>query len=402
MKQEVLMRLGLNCIHALLLDWLVYFAFSGKQRILGTDEKGRQYYWVRYQKLLDDLPTVPIRSTRAIAKYMLELCGNGEESYPLIKKEFKSRDGTFIGFAINGKVLDELKGIRSGDIKKGLKKDKFQLTAAKPTIERRHRIPAPVMGIISDILTIDKGNGDRVFGTRQPKSDIEYTKQVKRFSDKLMSLYTGRFLIEYKVSPQFIKRNNSLIRDMTYSVLKKCKGNWETIHDVLVGAAENYTTWFETCNEPENKDWLPRNISDWLYSEHSGTSLFLACILEGQFNMRELTAERIFNSLPNSITNAAYPYCKNEWDGAAYWSRIKSVYNWYSKYAPLIHSSDPNFSYWDEGSASEWVKKYFEWLSSFTNGSILMANVGTNCRTWEAWLSYGKREHGITARLPAK
>jgi len=65
LQQYMLIDLGLDCIDALIIRYVYDFYTIGKMT-LRTDRHGNKFFWMSYQKLLDDLPILNMKK-RALA-----------------------------------------------------------------------------------------------------------------------------------------------------------------------------------------------------------------------------------------------------------------------------------------------------------------------------------------------
>jgi len=96
-SQKRLVELGLDTTDACILRWFVDFCNSGKMAIISY--QGKNYYWVSYQAVIDDLPIMGIANRNNIARRFQEMIDSG-----LMEKYIKMDGGTFTGFRLKEKV----------------------------------------------------------------------------------------------------------------------------------------------------------------------------------------------------------------------------------------------------------------------------------------------------------
>lgn len=74
--QETLVLMGLGNTDALILRWFIDFQSTGKMRAVRSPIEGdlNNYYWVKYQSIIDDLPCLGIKNKRVLARHFRKLC----------------------------------------------------------------------------------------------------------------------------------------------------------------------------------------------------------------------------------------------------------------------------------------------------------------------------------------
>lgn len=79
--QDFLFEYGLGPVDALIIRWITDFMNSGHQRAIKFVNKKtgkiEYYYWVSYTYVLQELPTLYLKSTRSIARKMKKYCDAG-------------------------------------------------------------------------------------------------------------------------------------------------------------------------------------------------------------------------------------------------------------------------------------------------------------------------------------
>ena len=87
--QPTAVSLKLNMEDLLLLKWFVDFRNTDRMELVKVDEK--VYYWVKYDKVLEDLPILNIKSKDVVRRRFKKLC----EAGVLIFHLEKNKKGTF-------------------------------------------------------------------------------------------------------------------------------------------------------------------------------------------------------------------------------------------------------------------------------------------------------------------
>lgn len=412
-NQKQLVDLELNCVHALLLEWFVYFARSGNQKVVKTDAQGHPYFWVSYQKVFEDLPTLPFKNNpRVLARHFEQLAGMesfNPNHYPLVKETINTGKGRVVCFAMREKVLAKFKEAIVCSDPLVTTKELDRVKSKDPAKMKKERLNPNFMKLFERVKSITDAKGDFVFRDKVPLSDRCYTNEVKRAESILRSIYIGAFFREFNVSQQFVERNRATMGDGKYlNIVESCAGSWNKIEKMVVKAAKNYSTWFDEGREPTNKTWLPRNLARFLFFEGyrgervgNGSSLFLACLTRGAFPIREAMAEAVFDSIPFDVRAKAEQLFDDSFDGTAFWTRIKQLTIWYKRNAHVLNNKDTNAGYWLQGSCVKWFGHYVDWIKSFTK-TIHVGNLGTDNATFACYLRSVKNDFGITTNIPTK
>ncbi len=400
-NQSKLLQLGLKIEHAIILDWLVYFAHSGKQKIICTKNKYEHYYWVSYKKVFEDFPTLHFHSNQKLNEMFKELSGEysgNPNNYPIIKLIKNSPEGRMVAFALRENIITWLRELGGNEAMNSLIYNKP--ISIKKEHRQSHKINPNIKDIITDLLLIKKEDKTNLFRDKPIGDDFNYTQGLKYASEKIFALYEGRFSTHYKVLDSFVQKNKDHNIDKALEDIHSCKGNWNKIKILLVKAAKNYATWFNPENNPTNKDWLPKNIDAWLFDIHNSNALFLACINGSAYPLREVSAEKIYNSIPKEVRTLFKSYFNpDKMDGFAYWSKVKSLIKYYQQYRDELCNEDTNCLYWFGNNLISWLNEYLDWLRQFAD-PIYTTHLGTRCATWYAWLRKARIDHEISTNLP--
>ncbi len=396
-NQSALLKYNISSKEIILLNWMKCFASSINIK-RWIDEKTKDtYFWIKYSKVLNDLPCI-YQNIFQLQKSIKNISSKIPGEKPLLKKEIKTKFGTDTYFAFDPIVRKEME--------EGMPID--SLITGKPiakTTERKqqHKLNPNTKEVISALLEIEKYDGSKLFRDKFPEDDYEYTQGLKHFEEKLLSIYNGEFNKDYciNISPNFIKQNKDHDIKEAKEIVRGCKGSWSKIKELFIKAAKNYASWFEIGNQPESKDWLKGrcNLNPWLYDDRMNGSLFLACLDGPAFPMREVSAEKVFHSIPPEVRIIFKEFVDERTDGFAFWNRIKSLVSWYKKYANDLMEEDSNCTYWLDCGIEKWLYEYKSFLKSFID-HVYISHLGTNCPTWSAYLLNARKEHEIKAFLP--
>ena len=382
-------RLGLSFNDIYFLEWFINYQHSNKMEELPDKykEDDRHYYWLKYTKIIYDLPALQINNNASICKMVNRICGKGknENEYPLIKitKNVNNKNKSY--YAIRWEVISKMKGFSDElGIEDIPKKEKKELIGSlNPNVER----------ILIELDKLCISDGKRLFSFTLPTDHKIHTKSMKHFQDACYDLYEGRFNSRHPLAEWFKEKNYCYISNKTVKEVNDCKGNWNQISMVLQCAARNYITWFELDRESENKEWLTRDIGSFMYYPIKQTSMFYITIMQKASKTREVIAENTYNRLPTYIQNKFMYFYNDEWDSFAYWNRIYSVYKWYKDNAEDLIEENINYRYWLDGGSNKFMEEYFDFLNNL--GRKYLKHFGTKCQTWDWFISQKKDEHGI-------
>lgn len=105
--QEAMVKLGMGMEDAIVLRWFVDFYGSG--RMVKVIDDGKEYSWVKYQGVIDDLPILGTTNRDKIAKIFRHLCEIG------IMEHFTKKDktGTFATYRLIPEAYEILTGTPS-------------------------------------------------------------------------------------------------------------------------------------------------------------------------------------------------------------------------------------------------------------------------------------------------
>lgn len=102
-SQKTLLELGVDAIDALILRWFADFKDTGKMVSRIRPEDGHEYFWVKYQAIIDDMPILGISGPDAMARRMKKL-----EAAGLLNHWHCLDKGSFSMYRLNQPVYSTL------------------------------------------------------------------------------------------------------------------------------------------------------------------------------------------------------------------------------------------------------------------------------------------------------
>jgi len=98
-SQKKLIQLKLDLKDACIIRYMVDFYSSSK--MIKITEEGKEYFWINYQYLIDNIPIIEIKNKESLGRRLKNI----EESGLLEKKTIKNSKGTFSFFRFIEDVL---------------------------------------------------------------------------------------------------------------------------------------------------------------------------------------------------------------------------------------------------------------------------------------------------------
>ena len=397
-KQSAIIKYDLCNDDLVFLNWLLGFASYIKVETI--KENDEIYFWIKYSKVIKDLPYM-FKNVYAVSRIIKKLSDSSKPS-PLIQKLVSSQRGIKTYFAFNPIIMDELGGKEMTSL--------FHDAPIQPKINVKdkdyHKVPynKNVLEILKTLKLV-KENGKPLFINHiLPTDDHHYNATFEKFQDAMLCLYEGRFLIKYsidKLESWFSKKYKYYLEtDKIKFVIYHCKGRWDLIKALLETTAENYSKWFDIDKEQSDKTKLPRSINDWIYSPHTGTSMFYVSLLNPPTSAREADAEKIYNKIHPLYKKIFNPIYQEEWDGFTFWNKINNLIKWYWKYADELCRKDSNCSYWLSCGTVDFLDNYKKWLLEFTDNKPFLKNIGINNNTFDLYIKQKIKDHGIEIEIP--
>ncbi len=427
-NQSIICLLKFTWADAGLLRWLI--SFSCYSKIDKIEKEDGTYFWIKYSKVMEDLPVLGIHNKVSMWSLFNKFCGEGkgEEKifYPL-KKIIVDRGGdnkTYFAFRRNVMAILESGGIKEDkkdmtltrlfEMNPNYKTEEIYIAKQKSIRENKvkveYKIHTEVSQILEKLLEIKLEDGRPVFGNKY-KSDVPcYLKGINEFQYKLLSLYQGTFL-RNRISEEFLgnKFIKNLLVDDWKEKIKMCKGSWEYIKELLLKATKNYSSWFSKNNEPQKKDWFKRDVNTWVYDERNTKSLLVACLDRPSDSLREMDADKIYKSIyddTKEVFNTVIEKNK-KWEAKNFWSKIKTMDEWYTEHFPLLDTISRNtmdaVGNWLQGGRKGCMEQFMKWLllQKYIGGMVGLrpGHFGTGGKIWGMYLDDMKKEWGIKLDL---
>ena len=221
--QAQALQMGLDLTDLLLLSWLKDFYHSMDKVIVNN----KQYAWVSYKYLLNDIPIIGIGNRRSLARRFDKLCEkNLVEKYISYLKD--NTKGKYTYFAITEETIGLLTNEVSRDSKvRTLRTPEYVPSVLESTYPTDSKVQSKI-NLLEDKSTIDTSTIDKEKEEKTAFGEFENVLLTREEVDKLYELYNESYedlaraidiLDEYiENSPKGRKYKNH------YAVLRK--NNW--------------------------------------------------------------------------------------------------------------------------------------------------------------------------------
>jgi len=319
-----------------------------------------------------------IHNVVSVANFLNNLCSKGV----LSKCDTGKHGIRRLYFKFNPVVKDELKnGVKNMNL----------ITVPNDLMEGVH---PKVIEILSEISQIYISENKKLFSFPYPIRKV--TKSIKVFNTQLLDILYGRYTRKkYFLKDEFLDKNEKLITDENYEMVKSCKGDWDKIRDLVITASENYSLWFNEDREPLSKTWLTRDIGMWIYNSMMQTSLFLACILHPPASIVQGLTKQIIKKLPDNVYEMAIKIKRDlfkncsEQETDVFWFAISKVLKVERK-LKAIYSDNYLVCLWlDYEHKGNWTCNYLQWLYTCwgedTAKMLLTRHIGPKGKAWKNW-----------------
>jgi len=87
-RQDLLVEYGLDCVDACLLRYIVDFFNSDKMTKI--ENEGKQYFWLKYQAVIEGLPIIGIKNRDSLSRRMKKMCDAG-----ILERYIKKENGSY-------------------------------------------------------------------------------------------------------------------------------------------------------------------------------------------------------------------------------------------------------------------------------------------------------------------
>lgn len=392
-RQEIMAKYNLKGNDVIFLRWFTTFRDNGMKKIV--DENDDTFYWIKYSKVVNDMPTIfeNVFSVKREIKRLLER----NVFTPKIKK---TMSGTETYFMFNPIILYELENIEMDSLITG--KEINNKLKEKPS-KKRITLNKNILMIFENIKKIE-ANGKIIFNHESPVDNTHYTSTYYNFQNTIYDLYEGRFLTNHKIDamPKWFleKYKFYLDKEKIIEKIKSCKNNWIEINNLIVNSVKNYSYWFLPDSEVENKSKLPKDINTFIFHPKAEISMFYVCILYKATTAREAFTETTVNNIPSKVLALVNPVLKKEnYDSCEFYKKINQLVKWYDKNVNDLCRKDSNCQYWLQ-TRSGFIENYLEWISDTIGKHPKIGNFGIGNKTFDWYVSDKIKEHSIEIEIP--
>ncbi|MFX0141037.1 MAG: hypothetical protein ACFFDN_45785 [Candidatus Hodarchaeota archaeon] len=438
---------GFDTHDCLILRHIIDLIQTGKMAsIIWENQK---YYRIKYQKALESLPTLQIRSREGFRKRMLkyEKCG-------LMQHVTLKMGGTYSYYRFTEKVKALVTKYDPKEEKKkekGLKQKLFpkkkKIFVVTPVDKSSTPVVPPVNSSseqsinllynesINEDISVSGETGennhlkklkpkqeenifpvreleeytlraaqilkDNGFPVKIPRPDKPVTKTLLRFQEYLMQLKDECFERRNMWNWEWKEKGNIRFKHEWYN-------NIDKILEDLEFAAKRYQGMKKDGIWPEKKKILTDNIALWMYSEKNEKSWFMYCMNNEprKIEDRQVIIDRIKNSifvddlyLPNLKEiekEAAEKFRLPDWDEEKYWLKVKEMYEWWRTRRDALQYYNNDFSYIkDFDDLLAYMKKYRKTWST----PWVLGNFGLMNKTWNLFATWLKKEVGFNLNV---
>ena len=278
--QEKLCLMGFDPVDLVILDWFLYFKGSDKMACIRGEDK-RLYFWVSYNKVLNDLPFLKFKTKKAMFDRFRKLCGlfigaSTELKYPLKKITDVSHPGKHRAmFAVDVDAINAMKKTR-------------EVVPAKEEEAPSTKKPVDNSDLKPDFTDEFKDLFNEIMETGNLKKEPLYKKN----GEPKITLLRAQKMVEDLLNGDFIEKNEVVLRKtespdwikgMTYSkilsVCRKFKPSVSvTLNNFFVlsyGNSKGRSAFIQYCNPSYNTftptpskvqlEDIPQKVQDKVY-----------------------------------------------------------------------------------------------------------------------------------------
>jgi len=397
-RQDTLVKYNLDGNDSNFLRWFMTFTNESKMRKI-IDEDGEIFYWIKYTKVIDDLPAI-FKNIFTVRRKIKEYSDKKILQLKLSRDNGMGGPKTYFRFYPG--IIDELENTKMESLITG-NEIKPEI---KNTNKKKHPYNKNVFFLFEKIVSIKNNyDGDFIFKHKIPEDNYHYTVKFSKFQNQMISLYEGRFLTNNRVDSlkDWYKKQYGYYLNKTNEIQTKinsCKGSWTNIEKVVLNSIKNYQSWFDSDSEKNNKEVLPRNIDEFIFCDFNKTSMFYVCLLEKCSTNITVATEKIYNNLPSKITALVNPILKREnYDEDLFYRKINQLVKWYDKNMNWLCSKDSNCQYW-LSTRTGFMENYLEWISDTIGKHPKIGNFGIDNKTFNWYVETKIKEHDIGITIP--
>ncbi|HUW39424.1 MAG TPA: hypothetical protein VMV90_00320 [Rectinemataceae bacterium] len=389
-QQRKLVEFGLDLVDALILRWLADYIASGTMKSINRD--GRAYYWVQYQKCLDDLLVIGIKDAWSLSKRFAEL-----ENAGVVEKHLVKAGGTYTYFRLNERryaVLCGEKVPKSAPAeeeppkkRRGGAEASTQQPATKKVAEeaeppeKERRLSPATLRFLGDV--IHRGG----FTNKLPKSPEAAPTKV------LLTAWV--FVVSVK-NRDFRRRFGPLDgawlseSGIDFPYFRKTP---ESRDEIVLKAVERYALMRSPDHEPVKKEMLSKSLDEFFYNPFTERSWFLYCVFnEPKPITRKVSASERYEGLGfGPKTKAAVESLRGKgWDREPFLRKVVELYEWYKANRKDVRAYDDAYC---EGQWIHHFEPFSEFLDRYRDFSEIWndwrpGNFGYGNATWKQFASW--------------
>lgn len=404
-----LLQLGLGFREEILLKY--FLRFNGSGAMTQIIREGKTWSWLTHSKVLADLPlyfSTPNQVKTTLAKLtgvfrdrrdgkdQKRLVENSE-FYPLEKLLIKTKSGTLTYFRPRPEVIKDLESARRSPMVKLIEGEAKPLTA-----EPRPALTGPAFTILQQLMELPAYDQEgKLFTNRFSTDNRNYTDTMKKAWKMIQDIYRGTFIQNRKPAAWFLKQY-AVTWDEIQERFAEVKGDWVAVNALIYKAAHRFHTCFRPDRLPENKDKLPRSVTEFFYkmTTEEPVSMLMVLAIKAPDRIQEVATDRIYDALPEKAKEIGEEYKTPSHNAVKYWARLKQVVDWYSRHRKKLQEKDAGCIYWMP-SLQEWLRGYLEFLSELSGGGFSIGNMGVGNSTWKIFIAKAKKLHSIEVNLEA-
>ena len=343
LQQKKIIELGLDFSDSGIIRCILDFKNTEKVKTIQVE--GHEYFWIKYQTIIDILPSLKINNKIVMARRLKKLVDSGL----MFRYIQKKKAGTYTYYRFDQKILHDLLNTEAlkntvakvllhtaldpstskNPIKNFLKKDK------KGNIGFPRKPIDPVFkSLINRCLEL--GN----FTNRIPSENKKPTKTYLKIVSVIDSLQKGEFFKNHVIDKEWSEKQKIPLTDINYVT-------FYDIEKALTKAIKRFNLMKQEGYSPSNKEYLTNNFLLFLYNDFTNKSWFLLCLNKKPVKLKKRHTLQIKESLGVELINIVDGFLKER----SYLIKgDSSEENLYKNINDLQNYYNKNKSYWSRQS----------------------------------------------------
>ena len=369
------MNLKVEDLH--ILRWFADF----KPKMKTIIHNNKEYYWLSYKAILEDLPILNI-GVRRLAGRMKNLVdlgilevhlvkhSNGTSTFyrfgdkykNLIPDSYLDRDSSF------NNVYKELQtvGETNGNSKKTFALSKSEYELVKPIIEYWN----------------SKENLTKHKFPDGPEKECSQT--VYRTAKMVEKIISGEFYLKLGIPADL--KNIAINRDFDVKM--------------IIDTIELLNVAYRDDMKPTNKNYLPKDIKTFLYNPRTTFSYFLKLQKDGLQEIKKSVDDKLREAVPDDVLKLYEPLFKDE-NAQTKRMVLRKLPELIKFYDTIDKDLEVLFSDRDWngkfGNAVRFCKQHVSYLKEYyrNNEHLTAGHLNTHGKVWEAFLAWNKDKNAI-------